>query len=113
MAIYMNVYTRVCELAKEKNISIKELAKKAHIGENSIYRWKNMRPSTQSLTKVANILEVSTDYLLGENVDFDRKIDVDISNDSVFLSYRGHRVPDEYLIMIRKLMEYDFTHTED
>lgn len=109
----MSVYTRVCELAKERNISVKELAKKANIGENSIYRWKNMKPSIRSLTKVANILEVSTDYLLGESNKFDQKLSVDISNESIFLSYRGHRVPDEYLEIVRKLMEYDFLNAED
>lgn len=109
----MNVYTRVCETAKEKNISVKELAKEAHIGENSIYRWKSMKPSIRSLTKVANILEVSTDYLLGKNKSSDRKVDVDIASDSIFFSYRGHRVPDEYLSMVRKLMEYDYYQVKD
>ncbi|MEB3364330.1 helix-turn-helix transcriptional regulator [Lactobacillus sp. R2/2] len=54
-------------------MSIKELARKAQIGENSIYRWKTIKPSTQSLTKVARQLHVSTDYLLGQEESSNKK----------------------------------------
>ena len=39
----MNVYSRIFVTAKKHGMSIKELARKAQIGENSIYRWKTIK----------------------------------------------------------------------
>lgn len=55
----MSVYDNISEIAKEHGMSVKDVAIKAHIGENSIYRWKKEKPSVKSLEKVANALNVS------------------------------------------------------
>lgn len=60
---------RIKSTAKDKyGWNLKTTAQRAGIGVNSIYRWKTQSPTTQSLKKVADVLNVSTDYLLnGEN----------------------------------------------
>lgn len=99
----MNVYTRIYKTAKSHGMSVKEVAKKAHIGENSIYRWKVIRPSLKSLTKVAKVLHVSTDFLLGQN----NSIGIDLADTSIPLFYQGRPIPDKYIKMLEFLMEED------
>ncbi|MBI0120512.1 helix-turn-helix transcriptional regulator [Lactobacillus kullabergensis] len=103
----MNVYSRIYDSAKKHGMSIKELARKAHIGENSIYRWKTIKPSIQSLTKVAQQLHVSTDYLLGQEKDNSKSYPVDIADKNIQLLYQGHEVPEKYIKMLRFIMEED------
>lgn len=62
----MTTLERIKSLASEYGWSLQDLAKKAGIGINSIYRWDDKVPSTKSLTKVAKVLDVSVDYLLGK-----------------------------------------------
>lgn len=59
----MSIYDNIKEIAKERGLSIKEVAIKANIGENSIYRWQTKSPSTSSLNKVAKALNVDVEDL--------------------------------------------------
>ncbi|WP_294891711.1 helix-turn-helix domain-containing protein [uncultured Lactobacillus sp.] len=103
----MNVYSRIYNSAKEQGMSIKELARKAKIGENSIYRWKTIKPSIQSLTKVARQLHVSTDYLLGQKKESSKSFRLDIADKNTQLLYQGQEVPEKYIKMLRFIMEED------
>lgn len=48
-------------------MNVKEIAIKAGIGENAIYRWKTSQPSADKLQAVADVLHVS--YLIANHVD--------------------------------------------
>ncbi|MHC5248791.1 helix-turn-helix domain-containing protein [Enterococcus sp. LJL90] len=61
----MTTLERIKSLAKQRDITIKELAFQIGIGENSIYRWDKTSPQSDKLQKVADFFDVSTDYLLG------------------------------------------------
>ena len=61
----MNTLERIKLLAKQRGITLKELASKVGIGENSLYRWDKTSPQSDKLQKVADYFDVSTDYLLG------------------------------------------------
>ena len=63
--MYTNIFDRVKQLAKENNISLKDVNKKAGLGTGSIYSWKNSTPSIDNLIKVAKVLKTSLDDLLG------------------------------------------------
>ncbi|AIS59061.1 helix-turn-helix domain-containing protein [Listeria ivanovii] len=60
----MTTLGRVKKLAEEARISLKELAIKLEMGENSIYSWKVKTPGADKLKLVADYFNVSTDYLL-------------------------------------------------
>ncbi|EPQ8037316.1 helix-turn-helix transcriptional regulator [Listeria seeligeri] len=60
----MTTFDRVKKLADEQKISLKDLALKLNMGENSIYRWKDKVPTTENIQKVADYFNVTTDYLL-------------------------------------------------
>lgn len=61
----LQLFENVKKLARNKNLSLRELAQRANMGESSIYNWKTHDPSADKLQKVANILGVSVTKLLG------------------------------------------------
>lgn len=61
----MTTFDRVKKLAESQKISIVELEEKLGFGRNSLYSWKKKTPNGDSLQKVADFFNVSTDYLLG------------------------------------------------
>lgn len=56
---------RIKELCKKRGITVSELENRVGFGKNSIYKWKTQSPKIETLQKVAEYFEVSTDYLLG------------------------------------------------
>lgn len=68
----MSIFDNIKKIAADRGMTIKRVAEKAEIGENSIYRWKKQKPSTKSLEKVANVLNVEvSDLLAKENKDLE------------------------------------------
>ena len=99
----MTTFERIKIIAKEKGMSLLEVNSKAELGKNVIYGWKTKDPNTESLKKVADVLGVSTDYLLGNN-DRDNKKRVDLDDDDVIFTYEGRKIPKEDLEMIKRFM---------
>lgn len=99
----MDTLDRIKELAKKRGWSLQKVAEKAGIGINSIYRWNSKTPSTQSLTKVAKVLDVSTDYLLNGNAEESNKT-ADLADDDVLFTYKGKPLSDEDKELINRLM---------
>lgn len=56
---------KIKELCKKRGITVSELENRVGFGKNSIYKWKTQSPKIETLQKVAEYFEVSTDYLLG------------------------------------------------
>ena len=72
---------KIKELRTELNITQGELAEKLGIDRSTISKWENpegTEPDSQTIAKLAEIFDVSTDYLLGRT-DV-RKFDLDIDN---------------------------------
>ncbi|WEV39240.1 helix-turn-helix transcriptional regulator [Lactobacillus sp. ESL0680] len=109
----MNTFERIKKLTKQQHLTLAKVNEQAGIGTNSIYRWKTQTPTSDNLQKVAKVLHTSTDYLLG-NTDDPSPVSknhhaVDIENDEL-LSYRGRPIPDDYLDIIKHLMDSDIQH---
>lgn len=60
----MEVVSRIIQCCEAKNISIKSLERQAEIANGSIKRWDKSLPSADRLLRVAEILDVSVDWLL-------------------------------------------------
>ncbi|ORI80657.1 helix-turn-helix domain-containing protein [Leuconostoc mesenteroides] len=97
----MTLVSRIKEVAKKQNMSLIDVALKAGIAENSIYGWTQKTPKSDTLSKVADVLHVSTDYLLGRTdemnpttVETVKKADID--DDELLLSFQGKDVTPEY-----------------
>ena len=61
----MNLYERIQELAKSKNISIRQLEEKLGLANATIRRLVTQNPGIDKVQAVAKFFHVSVDYLLG------------------------------------------------
>lgn len=104
----MTVFDRTKEIANAKGLSLQQVATKAGLGINSIYGWKKKDPSITRLNKVADVLNVSVDYLLGTTDDTSQskqsKPIVDLNKDDSILTFDGTPIPDEDKELIRRLL---------
>ena len=59
--------SRIREIRMAKKISQVELAKRLGVTKQSVSNWENdnIQPSIEMLSRIADVLTVSTDYLLG------------------------------------------------
>lgn len=103
----MTLFERTKLESEKQKLSLIEVANKAGIGENAIYTWKKSTPKADTLAKVANVLHVSTDYLLGRTdqmnaTSSDKKV-ADILDDETILAFDGMEIAEEDK---EKLREY-------
>ena len=101
--IDMNVFERTKSLARKRGLSLAALNDKAGLGKNTIYTWKRVKPGTEALDKVAKVLNVSTDYLLGNN-EGDKQRTADLDDDDVIFTYQGKPLSEEDKALIKRLM---------
>ena len=73
---------RIRELRNSRSLSQVELAKLLHVSKHTISNWENnnVPPSIDTLIRIANFFDVSTDYLLEFNNE--RKLNVEGLSDS-------------------------------
>lgn len=69
--------SRIKNLCDEKKVTFAEVERKIGISNGQIRRWDSVSPKSETLSKVANYFEVSTDYLLGRT---DKKRYYDLTN---------------------------------
>ncbi|MDG3060329.1 helix-turn-helix transcriptional regulator [Lacticaseibacillus sp. BCRC 81376] len=103
----MTLFDRIKETGKKLNLNVKEVAIKAGIGENAIYRWKTSQPSADKLQAVADVLHVSVDYLLGNTENPSPKSSVkppDLADDNLFM-YQGKPIPEEDMETLRYILD--------
>lgn len=100
----MTVFERIKELAKKRGYSLTRLNNEAGLGTNSIYHWRTKSPSTASLKKVADVLGVSVDYLLGNTDEMhsnkrDDNVPIDLDkalSEEGMAMFDGQPLSDEY-----------------
>lgn len=64
----MTVKDRIKTRAKEKGLTLQKIESELHFGAGTISKWDKSEPSHDKLIKVADLLQVSTEYLMtGEN----------------------------------------------
>ncbi|WP_143463738.1 helix-turn-helix domain-containing protein [Levilactobacillus enshiensis] len=107
----MTLFERTKEIAQKRGYSIAEVERKAGLSENYLYTWKRTdNPRKASIEAVANVLNVSTSELLGEeptdtsNTAPDH-IDVeDIVDNAAMLTSRNHALSDEDRSAIKAML---------
>lgn len=101
----MTTIERIKKLSKKYNMNLQETAEKAGIGINTIYKWKNYDPKGTDLAKVADVLNTTTDYLLGRTDDVAKpQPDSGLTWQDLDMPYGGE-IPDELKGMYRALAE--------
>lgn len=61
----MTTYGIIRRLVAQRGMSVSELERKLNLSNGSISKWDKNSPNSKPLVKVANYLNVTTDYLLG------------------------------------------------
>ena len=61
----MTLFDRIKTRGEEKGYSIAKIEELAGLSPNSLYKWKTQIPKIDKLKSIADLLDVSTDYLLG------------------------------------------------
>lgn len=98
---------RIRDLRKQKRMSQTELAKSAGVSQTTVTAWETGKaePSSSAVAKLADIFNVTTDYLLGRpNKQETKKDDVELSGDDVIMTWRGKPLSDEDRELIRRIM---------
>lgn len=107
----MALIDRVKEVSKKNGLSLTELAIKAGIGEKSIYSWNKREPTVATLQKVADVLNVSTDYLLGrsdilQSKNSSKDQTVDILDNETILAFDGMEIEESEKEKLRDYARY-------
>lgn len=98
---------RIRDLRKQKRMSQTELAKSAGVSQTTVTAWETGKaePSSSAVAKLADIFNVTTDYLLGRpDKQETKKDDVELSDDDVIMTWRGKPLSDEDRELIRRIM---------
>lgn len=66
------------------------------------YEYGRREPDFSTVNKLANLFNVSADYLLGHKTDSERTADLD--DDDVIFTYQGKLLSDEDKALIKRLM---------
>ena len=74
--IEMILAEKIIKLRKQKGWSQEELAMNLGVSRQSVSKWESMTsiPDLDKIMKMSEIFEVSTDYLLKENIVDDKKL---------------------------------------
>ena len=104
----MTVFVRIKEIADERGLSLRDVAKKAGMkSETAIYRYnQGVKPRKSTLIAIANVLNVSPKYLSGETdrKDYKDKPVVDLNKDDAILTFDGKPIPDQDMEIIKRLL---------
>ncbi len=103
----MNIGTKIRDLRKQAHLSQTELGKKVSVSQQTVTAWENNKaePSSSAVAQLADIFNVTTDYLLGRlNKQETKKDDVELSDDDVIMTWRGKPLSDEDRELIRRIM---------
>ncbi|RRG18229.1 XRE family transcriptional regulator [Weissella viridescens] len=112
----MTTFDKIKKISKEKGYSLSSVNEKAGLGTNVIYGWKTKKPDYENVKKVADVLGVSVDYLLGntdemhpKQVTGDPDVDGVDLNDYFkkrgLLRFNGKPIPEEDLRIIYRILE--------
>ena len=85
----MTVYERIKEISKKRGMSLQTVAKAAGLSQNMIYQYKNVNPKMDTLKTLADVLGVSTDYLLGNTDDMHANKKADTSTPELIAAHWG------------------------
>lgn len=99
----MTMFDRINQLSKKLGISLREVNDRAGLGTNAIYRWKNQKPSSDKVEKVAHVLGVTTDYLLNGREKSAPKT-ADLADNETIFTYEGKRIPPEDLEYMKRIL---------
>lgn len=111
-------YERVRTLALRRGYSIPQLTAEINkrldkpIGQNAIYNWKTTTPNIKVVSKVAEVLGVSVDTLLGNIATKDELVDLhDLLESGTHMQFSGEELTEEQKERVKIILEQLFWET--
>ncbi|MFL2019339.1 helix-turn-helix domain-containing protein [Weissella hellenica] len=109
----MSLFENTKNTAKLRGLSLQRTAELSGLSKNAIYNWKTIEPSPVSLKAVADVLNVSVDYLLGNTDDMHASKKVATYGDDLkeyfdehpILKFDGKEIPDAEMKIIKRILE--------
>ena len=94
------------ELRKQKHLTQKDLAKLMHVSQQTIGAWETERaiPGSDTLALLANLFNVSTDYLLGRDTKEDDLKTADLADDDTIFTFEGKPIPEQDWEYMKRLL---------
>lgn len=94
------------ELRKQKHLTQKDLAKLMHVSQQTIGAWETERaiPGSDTLALLANLFNVSADYLLGRTVPDEDRNTADLADDDTIFTFEGKPIPEQDLEYMKRLL---------
>ena len=77
----MTTGEKIAALRKKKNLTQEQLAEVLNVSRQSVSRWEMDAafPETEKLIKLSRLLECSIDYLLNENIENSKEVNMNVS----------------------------------
>lgn len=104
---------RLKSLRKKAGLTQKQIAEKLQVGQNSYSNWEKGKrtPIQPTIEKLAEILNTSTDYLLGKTdiPDRDLEINIDIAIENS-VAYDGTPITDNDREIIKNFLKDYFSN---
>lgn len=99
-----NLALRIVDLREKRDINQTELAKMIGLDKSKMSKIENgtRKVSPDELDKIADVFNVSTDYLLGRKEESKKTADLD--DDDVIFTYQGKPLSEEDKLLIKRLM---------
>lgn len=90
----MTLYERIKSTAKLRGLTLQTVAEKSGLSINMIYQYKTVKPKLGTLKLIADTLNVSTDYLLGNTDEMmpNKKDSSDSESNDVKEFFKKHEV---------------------
>lgn len=112
----MTTFEKIKKISKEKGYSLSSVNEKAGLGTNVIYGWKTKKPDYENVKKVADVLGVSVDYLLGNTDEMHPakknpqdmnsvELEEALRGEGASLRFEGKELSDEYKRMILDILQ--------
>ncbi|WP_419154259.1 helix-turn-helix domain-containing protein [Weissella viridescens] len=113
----MTFFERTRDLAKQRGMNLKQVAQKASLSENALYRYnQGINPKYPTVKAVADVLGVSVDYLLGNTDEMhptDKnpqdmnsvELEEALRGEGASLRFEGKELSDEYKRMILDILQ--------
>ncbi len=64
----MSLYSKIKELASTKHVSIAQVERDLNLSNGSMAKWDKHSPKSENIKAVAHYFNVSTDFLLGNDI---------------------------------------------
>ena len=77
-----------------------------HVSQQTIGAWETERaiPGSDTLALLANLFNVSTDYLLGRDTKEDDLKTADLADDDTIFTFEGKPIPEQDLEYMKRLL---------